>query len=90
MPGRYGVSTCSGSRVHLIVLDRALRELVLPALPVSVSECRVKAGPLNHQIGEGKLRISLPMSADSEPVRIVSLRIAGDASTLTPMSVPPS
>ena len=75
MPGTYGASTCAGRRVNVLVLDRTLRELRLPALPLAITACRVNGVATPHGTAEGSLRVTLPPAREDQPVRVVELQV---------------
>jgi len=88
-PGKYGASTCSGSHINIIVTDKSITEITLPALPVSIIDCHLNGSPFKHQDTGGNLIFALPPALPDEPVRIVKLKIDVSAVSIAPIAVYP-
>jgi alpha-L-fucosidase len=86
-PGKYGVSTCSGSQVNLIILDKTLSEISLPALPVGITDCRINGIPSIYRISNNIFNLPLPPAQENEPARIVELKIGGNIVNIEPILV---
>jgi hypothetical protein len=71
--------------VNILVLDRAIREVRLPALPVAVTACRINGVATPHETAEGCFRVTVPPAGEDQPVRVVELQVEGDAVAIPPI-----
>ncbi len=89
-PGKWGASTCKGSKIYLYVMSRQGGDrVVLPPIDSKIISCRMFGGrQLLLTQNKNSIEIRLPASSRDEIAEVIELTVQGSAFDINPVDVP--